>query len=110
MARIYSKFDGQFSPYYRGSQSANSKPKEGKHSNIIFGIDVLSLFLVKKKIKNIKKNIGVVPLDQNFIRSQTIEVQKKKLSQFSLIVNFILGFYLILLGLYFPSLIKLDLL
>jgi hypothetical protein len=33
-----------------------------------------------------------VLLDQNFIRSQTLEVQTERLSRFPLIVNFILGF------------------
>jgi hypothetical protein len=60
--------------------------------------------------KKIKINIGAVLLDQNFTRSQTMKVQKEKLSRFLLIVNFILGFYLILLELYFISLLELDLL
>jgi hypothetical protein len=60
--------------------------------------------------ENIKNNFGTALLNQNIILSQTMEVQKKRLSQFPLIVNFISRFYFILLRLYFPFLIGLDLL
>ena len=41
---------------------------------------------------NINNNIRGALLDHNFIRSQTLEVQTKRLSWFPLIVNLILGF------------------
>ena len=43
--------------------------------------------------ENIKNNIRAAPLDQNFIRSQAMEVQKKRLLQLPLIVYFILFYY-----------------
>ena len=60
--------------------------------------------------EDIKNNIGAEPLDQNFNRSQTMEVQKKRLSQFLLIVIFILWFYFYFIKTVFPSLIGLYLL
>jgi hypothetical protein len=42
--------------------------------------------------ENINNNIRRALLDQNFIRSQTLEVQTERLSRFPLIVHFILGF------------------
>ena len=42
--------------------------------------------------ENINNNIREALLDQNFICSQTLEVQTERLSRFSLTVNFILGF------------------
>jgi hypothetical protein len=50
------------------------------------------IFGKNKNKENINNNIEGVPLDQNFIYSQTLEVQEERLSQFPLIVNFILGF------------------
>jgi hypothetical protein len=50
------------------------------------------IFDKNKNKENINNNIGGAPFNQNFIRSQTLEVQKKRLLRFSLIVNFILGF------------------
>jgi hypothetical protein len=55
----------------------------------------LPIFFVKtENKKNIKNNIEVAPLNQNFTRFQTIEVENERLSPFSLIVNFIIRFYL----------------
>ena len=44
--------------------------------------------------ENINNNIKGALLDQNFIRSRTLEVQTERLSRFLLIVNFILGFFI----------------
>ena len=42
--------------------------------------------------ENINNNIREALFDQNFILSQTLEVQTERLSRFPLTVNFILGF------------------
>ena len=68
------------------------------------------IFCKNENIKNIENNIGAVLIDQNFTCSQTIEVQKERLSRFLLIISFILGHYFILLIPYSLSLIELDLL
>jgi hypothetical protein len=53
----------------------------------------IKIFFGKNKNKeNIDNNIGGAPLDHKFTRSQTMKVQKEKLTRFLLIVNFILGF------------------
>ena len=54
------------------------------------------IFFIKNENKeNIKNNIRAMPLNRNITCSQTMEVQKERLSRFPLIVNFISVFYFI---------------